>query len=317
MNFKEFGWNGLIFEIPEEMHLASEGGNAKSAYYRLESEGYFIEVKWEPLIPKKAKPLSEIVEAFIKQTEKKTKQSIKVLKQDNAHVFSHNALHMNLKSQTEDHMYMWYCEESERTFIFRFAFGTLDSASKKIVGHVIDTLKCHTEGPNVWSILGLRFEAPQSFLLTDRKMAVGRAHFLLNDRKMTSFSEKGREILIEYFSMANVVFADTYKDLDKWLEKEYLKDLRKRCRGVTFQSKESQKLRRHNAVIKQGLRMSGSTTRKTSLFTNVTWYCSASNRIYSITISSHIGRPILFKRDSGEGSHKKLVEDFLLAFECH
>ncbi len=317
MKFKEFGWNGIFFEIPEETRFTNERGTTKTGYCRLESENFFIEFKWEPFAKKKAQPLSGIAEAFIRDLEKKRKRKVKVLSQGNVYVFGHSALHFSLKSETSDRIYMWYCKESGRIMICRFAFGTLNDSSQKIIEHIMATLECHRETSNIWSTLGIRFETPRDFILTDRKMAVGRTYMVFGNQKATSFSEKKREIVVEHFSMANVIFADTYRDLDEWLEKNYMKDLKKRCRGIQFQSKENLKIKRHPAVIKQGTRNSGFVSRRTSLFTNITWYCSKSNRIYSITVASRIAKPIPLKRVIDHKSHAELMEDMLSKFKCH
>jgi len=317
LKFKEFGWNGFLFEVPEEVRFTSEGGNAEKGYLRLEAEDFFFEAKWEPFLPKKTKPISEVAEAFVKQMEKSKKLKVTILRKDSALVSKHNALYISLKSEAEERIYMWYCDESKRFVIFRFVFKTFDEVGKQIIKQTLDTFRCHTEKSNIWSVLDLRFELPTAFLLADRKIAVGRSHISFNERKVSAFAEKSRAILIEYFSMANLAFKDTYRDLDKWLEKNYLKDLKKRYHNISFKTEESRKFKRHEMKIKQGITAKGLTTRKTSVYTNATWYCSGSNRIYSITVSSHIARPLFFKRRIEKEDHKNLIEELLSSFKCH
>ena len=76
MNFKDLGWNNLLFRVPEDARLKSESGNAQTGYMRLESDNYFFEVKWEEARTKNIKPISKIVELFIKKLEKDSKKKI-------------------------------------------------------------------------------------------------------------------------------------------------------------------------------------------------------------------------------------------------
>jgi len=320
LKFKKFGWNGLFFEVPEEMRFIRQGGNAKSGNLSLEAEEYLVEARWEPVVPKKVKPLKEVAEDIVKQIKKKIKnQEVTVVRQDTAHIAVHRALYMVVKSGIEERIYLWYCDESERIVILRFVFKTFNETSKKIMKQILDTFKCHSEKSNIWALLNIRFETPISFLLTDTKITVGRAHFMLTDHKLSAFSEKTGRILIEYFSMANLIYKDTYKDLDKWFEKHYLKDLRKRLkeRRIRFKKTESTRFRRHNMMVKHGKATYGLASRKTTIHTNATWYCSGTNRIYSITVTSSLSRPPFFKRELDEEAHMKLFRDLLSSFRCH
>jgi hypothetical protein len=302
------------------MRFTHQGGNAKSGHFRLDAEDFFFEAKWEPFKPKKAKSLSEVAEELVKQMKKKfKKQEVNILRRDRAHASLHNALYMVVKSEVEERIYIWYCDESQRIIIFRFGFNIYDKSSKKIVKRLFDTLKCHSEKSNIWSLLNLRFKAPIPFLLTNSRIAVGSAHFMLTDSKLSTFAEKTARILIEYFSMANLIFKENHRDPDKWLEENYMKDLRKRFkeRNIKFGTLKSRRFRRHKMVIKQEMKTSGISQRKTAIYTNATWYCSGMNRIYSVTVLSSISRPILFKRELDEESHAKLLEGLLSSFKCH
>jgi len=316
----EYGWNGFLLEVPEEMRFTREGGNAEKGNLRFEAEDFFFEMKWEPFTPKKARSIAEVAEDFIKQMKKSKKRAVNVLRKDTTQVFKHKAFCLSLKSALDERLYMWYCDESKRVVTCHFAFKSFDEACKKMMTHAIETLKCHTEKSYVWSLLNFRFEIPPSFLLTDRKITIGRASFLFVERKASPFAEKSREILVEYFSMANLLFEDTYRDLRKWFEKNYMKDLKKRYRQLGFQSEQSRKFKRHDMVIKQGKSLSSLsslTARKTSMRTNATWYCSRTNRIYSLTISSTIARPLIFKRSLDLEAYKNLIEEFFSSFMCH
>ena len=325
LKFRKFGWNGLLFDVPEEMRFTRQGGNAKSGNFMLESEDCLVEAKWQP-IPKRPKPISSIVGTIVEQMEKYEKkkkrdkrQTVKILGKETAHVYSHDALYIVVKAQVEERYYIWYCNESERIIILRFVFKTFDDKSRRMLKRMVDSMKCHGEGFNVWSLMNLRFETPVSFLLTESNIRVGRAQFLFTDNQLSMFTEKTSTILLEYFSMANLLFKDTYKDIDKWFEKNYRKDLSKQLkkRKIKFQLAKPRKLRRHKVVVKQAKMTSGVSWRTTTIYTNATWYCSGSNRIYSVTVASSIKRPILFKRILDEAGHAKMVDDFLSSIKCH
>lgn len=297
--------------------MTKEGGNAKSGYMRFEAEDCFFEVKWEETQPKKVKPIQEVVDAFVKKLEKESKQKIAIRGKRSTHVFKHDALYISLKSNVEERIYFWYCKESLRTVIFRFAFKSIDATSRAIMRRMLTSLECHGEGPNVWSAFEFSFEAPQSLQLSDRKFMVGRTHLLLLEQKLTPFAEKRREIFLEYFSMANLQFEDEYKDLDKWMEKRYLKDLKKRYRNIKLQPSTGDKLNGHIADIKKSIGSSGLITRRSSLYTNAIWYCQDLNRIYSVTISEHVARPLPLKREIDEKEFEEFSKEIISSIKCH
>lgn len=299
------------------MRLTTEGGNAKSGYMRLESEDSFIELKWEQFQPKKAKPLTEIADSFIKEMEKTRKRKISIHKKEETQVFEHDALFLHIKNKLKEFIYFWNCVESSRIVILRLVYPVVDTPTRRVIKRILGSFKCHSEGLNVWSLLGFSFESPPSFLLTERKIAVGRTSFLLLERELFPFSEKRRQILFEYFSMANVRYEDEYRDPDKWMGKWYWKDLKKRYRGIKFETSSTKKHKGHSMLIKQGHGTSGLYRRKKSIYTNATWYCSKLNRIYSVTISAHVSRPFYLKRRVDKEEFEKLSQDIIASIKCH
>ncbi len=317
MEFRDFGWNSFLLKISQDSRLVSEGGNARSGYMRIEAENYFLEVKWEETQPKKAKPISEIMEAFVKKLEKDAKQKVPIHGKRSTRVFEHEALVLSLKSVTEERIYFWHCEDSLRIIILRFVFKLMDTTSQTIIRQVLDSFKCHGEEMSVWTPPESTFKVPPSFQLTDRKMLIGRTYLLLIEHKLAPFAERRREILFEYNSMANIRFEDEYKDLSKWMEKRYLKDLKKRYRGIKFQSSVEEKIDGHLAVVKKGAGRSGLTTRRSSLYANTTWYCEDLNRIYTVTTSEHIARPWPLRRRIDERAFEDFSKDFISTIRCH
>ena len=133
MEFTEFGWNGFLFEIPEEVRFTRYGGNVKRGSFMLEADTYLIEGKWEP-IPKRRRPLSIIAATLVdklgdqygKKRRRPVKQKVTILEKSDARVFSHDALFMVMKEQNPERLYMWYCDESSRVIVVRFIFKEFD-----------------------------------------------------------------------------------------------------------------------------------------------------------------------------------------------
>jgi hypothetical protein len=326
LEYSKFGWNGLLFNAPKEARFNRFGGNIRGGLLRLEAERFFIEAKWEPL-PKKRRPISAVADRFVedmakeygKKLKRPKKSSFEIAGKENARVSTHDALYLAVQAQVKERYYMWYCEESNRTIILRFVFQEFDSSAKQIMKNVLDGFECHSEKTSVWMLLNMRFEAPVEFLLSDAKIAAGRAFFMLVDRKLSSFSEKASSIVVEYFSMANVIYKDTYKELDKWFEEHYEKELKKQLKKkrLKFQVAEPQELRKHGVVVHKATEKSGVSWRAATLYTNSAWYCPKANRIYSVTVSSKTSRPFLLKKQLNSEEHAKLVADILSSFKCH
>ena len=321
MKFKEIGWNGFLLTVPEEMHLTRQGGDANRGTFLLESEGSLIEFSWQP-IPKKPKPLASVVEGIVEQTRKKVekeKQKFSIYEKKNVSVNNHNAVYLRLKSVIEERYYIWYCQESNRIVVSRFVFETFNEKSRNFIKQFINTLKCHMKEKNVWSLMKVRFNSPQSFLLKEAKIEVGRTHLTLAENKLSMFTEKVRTINIDYFTMANLTFKDTYEDPEKWFEKNYLKDLKKilKKRWIKFETIDKKEIENHKIVIKQAKATSGLYIRSTEFYSNASWYCPEINRMYSVTFSSKISRPFFFKRELKKEEHDELFNEILESFQCH
>jgi len=318
LKYKTFGWNGFMFDVPSDMYLSVEGGTARSGYMRLEAERYFLDVKWEGQRPDKVKPVEEVILSLIKQLEKDGQGKLTVQGKRPTRVFEHDALLYNIKSGLEERMYVWYCEESLRVVIFRFAFMSLDNAARAIIRRGLTSLKCHGEEINYWTVLESSFKAPPSFLLSERKMMVGRTYLLLSEEEIKPFppAERRREILFEYFTMANVRYEENYKDLDKWMEKSYQKGLKKRY-GLKFQSSDTKKLNNHEVITRKGKGGKGLLTRRSSVYTNASWYCDDLNTIYSVTLSEHVTKPLPMKRQIDQEAFESFAEEVISSIRCH
>lgn len=318
MNFIKIGWNGFLFETPKDFRLVSERGNSKTGYMRLETENGIVELKWEPYQPGKAKSISEVASEFIKKIQKsKKKVNISVKKTKATSVNGHDASFISLKTDLEESIYLWYCEESSRIIICHFAFPSINEFSRVSIEKIIDTMKCHSKGIHVWSLLGFTFKAPSSFMLNERRMTVGGSRLILVESKLSPYQEVRREIYFQYYSMANLLFKEDYNNPAKWLEKNYIKNLRQRYGKIKFDDAEICRFKRHKAAIRKGESSSGLLSRRKSYYQNLTWYCTSSNRIYTVTVSSHLSRIFFLKKDIDPHSLEEFAEKIFSTIRCH
>lgn len=200
----------------------------------------------------------------------------------------------------------------------QFTFKRADRDSKSAMKKVLRALRCHGFDQNVWSFLGFSFKLPKSFKLMNRKMIVGRTSLsFLEEEQRYPFTEQKTEILFEYFSMANVQFETTYKKPKKWVDEYYFGELKKRYRGLKLEASRSRRVQDHRAVVKKGIVNSGLTWRKTALFIVASWHCPSMNRMYSVTVSKQIRRPVFLRRKVNETDLKNSMKNFFASVTCH
>lgn len=321
MKFKEIGWNGFLMKVPEEMHITRQGGNSNKGTFSIESEDSLIEFSWNS-ISKKSEPLLSIVEQItdrIKKDAGKKKIQFSLEEKKDTVVNNHDAVYLRLKYGIEERYYVWKCQESNRLIAIRFVFREYGEKARKIVKQLLNSIQCHIEGKDVWSLMKLRFETPKTFLLSDARIEVGKSHIELVENKIAMFEERKRTIYVNYFPMANVRFKDTYKDPEKWFEKNHLKDFKKslRKRKINFKTIGKKKVEGHEIIIKQARMASGLLTRSSDLCSAAFWYCPEMNRIYFLALNSKVTRPFLFKRRLKKKEHDDLFDEILKSFRCH
>lgn len=306
------------------MRLTAEGGDLNSGYLRLEKEGFSMEVKWSLFDPKKARPLAEVASSFLETVKKtiekeiKKKVDLKAETLESRFISSHNAYSMAIKSGAKELIYLWNCEESGRTIILHFTSVLPENESAEIMDNILESFRCHEKKEfTLWSAFNMRFMIPSTFLLSDRKIAVGRAYLVFNEHKPSSLAERGRNLIIEYFSMANLIFGNKCRKLEEWFKENYWKDLKRHYRYVSFQETNVRKLMRHNVLYKRGVKSSGLIWRRTSVCENFTWYCSKSNRIYSMSFISYLSKPFFLRRRMDMEEDKRILRTFLSSFRCH
>lgn len=232
-------------------------------------------------------------------------------------IHQHKAFFVHFKTDIEGYAFFWYCNESSRLLVGQFTFKRADRYSKSVMKKVLRRLRCHGLDQKVWSVLGFSFETPKSFRLMNRKMIVGRTSLSFMEEERRPSTAQKTEILFEYFSMANVQFETTYTKPRKWIDEYYFDELKKRYRGLKLEASKSRRVQGHRAAVKKGSASSGLTLRKKALFILASWYCPDMNRMYSVTVSRQILRPIFLRRKVNEEDLKKNFKNFFSSISCH
>lgn len=232
-------------------------------------------------------------------------------------IHQHQAFFVHFKTDIEGYAFFWYCNESSRLLVGQFTFKLADQYSKSVMRKTLRSLKCHGLDQNVWSVLGFSFKTPNSFRLIERKMIVGRTLLSFQEEERHPAAVQKTEILFEYFSMANVQFETTYTKPKKWIDEYYLDELKKRYRGLKLKASRGRRIQGHRATVKKGSASSGLTLRKKALFIVASWHCPDMNRMYSVTVSKQVFRPIFLRRQVNEEDLKESFNNFFSSVSCH
>lgn len=315
---KTFGWQGFHFEFPENWQLTAEGGDTLTGKLKFEADDSRFELKWEPIQKERLQLLSELTERFVQQLRKSEKTV--TCRKGKTSIHRHQSLFVHFKTNIEGYTFFWYCHESSRFLVGQFTFKKVDSDTKEAMKKILRSLRCHSLDQNVWSILGFSFEIPKSFKLIKRKMVVGRTSLSFlssSEEERRPFTEQRMEILFEHFSLANVQFETIYTKPKKWIDKYYFDELKKRYRGLKLEAARSRRVQGHLAAVKNGTASSGMTLRRKALFILASWHCPEMNRMYSVTASKQVGRPIFFRREVNEEDLKRKFKRLLASVICH
>ena len=323
MRFKEIGWNGFLLKVPEDMYLTRHGGDSREGTFFIESEDSLIEVSWIPISKKPTTSLLEVVDKITDRIQKeagKKKLNFTIRERRDAVVNNHKAVYLLLDYGVRERYYVWRCPDSDRIVAVRFSFRKYDEWADEVIKNLIGTIKCHGE-KHVWSLMRMRFEAPKSFLLNTTKIKSAELNIALLEEKFSAFEERRRAIYVKYFPMANVRFKDTYRNLERWFEKNYLKEFRKkilkRRRKISFKIKGEKKMGSHVALIEEARLSSMLIKRIKEICSVALWYCPETNRIYLLAFDTQVHRPLPFKIRLEAEEHEALFNEVLESFRCH
>ena len=287
----------------------------RSGSLRFEGDSSQFELKWEPLQEKRFQPLPELADNFVQRL-KKSEETL-TCRKGTTPIHQHQAFFVRFKTDIEGYAFFWHCNESSRLLVGQFTQKQVERDSKSVVKRILRSLRCHDSDQNAWSVLGFSFKTPKSFRLMNRKMIVGRTSLSFLEEERHLSMTRRVELLFEYFSMANVQFETTYTKPKKWIDEYYFDELKKQYRGLKLETSKSKRIQGHRVAIKKGSASSGLTLRRKALSIVASWYCPNMNRMYSVTISKQILRPIFLGCTLTEEDLNKIFNDFFSSISCH
>ncbi|MCD6089092.1 hypothetical protein J7K07_05185 [Candidatus Bathyarchaeota archaeon] len=323
MKFKEIGWNGFLLRVPEDMYLARHGGDSRKGGFLIESEDSLIEVSWIPISKKRSASLLEVVDKITDRIQKevgKKKLNFAIKERRDTIVNNHKAVYLLLDYGFRERYYVWRCPDSNRIVAVRFLFRKYDERTSEVIRNVIGTIKCHGK-KHVWSLMKMRFETPKTFLLNTTEIKAAELNIALSEEKFSMFEERRKAIYVKYFPMANIRFKDTYRNLERWFEKNYMNEFKKKIlkiRGkMSFKIKDEKKLGDHTVLIEEARLSSKLIKRRKEICSVAFWYCPEMNRIYFLALDTQVHRPPPFKINLKADEHEALFNEVLDSFRCH
>jgi len=178
------GWMGLTFYVPESWDLVHAKGNRFDGYLRFEEDGVLrCEIQWT-LVSAGRVVLDEQVENYLKSLEQMLrKRGSPVTIRKNIHIVSRKQVKRNVRdfmweSNTVGYGMMWFCEECRRALVAQVV-GYEGEPVKEWARQVFLSLSDHAEGDwEIWSVYGLKFEAPKGWNMAKSEIAPGKISFV-------------------------------------------------------------------------------------------------------------------------------------------
>lgn len=178
------GWMGLTFYVPENWDLVHAKGNRFDGYLRFEEDGVLrCEIQWT-LVSAGRVVLDEQVEHYLKSLEQMLrKRGSPVTIRKNIHIVSRKQVKRNVRdfmweSNTVGYGMMWFCEECRRALVAQVV-GYEGEPVKEWARQVFLSLSDHAEGDwEIWSVYGLKFEAPKGWNMAKSEIAPGKISFV-------------------------------------------------------------------------------------------------------------------------------------------
>jgi hypothetical protein len=313
---KQFGWQGFVLEIPQGCRFMAESGNIKSGYMRFDAGKLQFEIKWDPLSEKSKIESSDIAETLVQKIGKKLKKEPLKHKKASTQVYGHEATSVHFRTDKENQVVVWPCQESNRIAVAQFVFQDASPQQRKVAQSILESVKCHGFEEHLWSVLGFSITTPKSFQLKERRLMVGRSTLNIVEEKATLYRHQKTELIFECFSLANIQFKETYVDPRQWIEKYYANELKQRFKRMKLQRCSSHHFHNHSmarCTVKACSHMMG---QRNVLLSVAAWYCENSARIYSLTLTASV-KKIPFTKGVSSEELMKLHKRILSTVVCH
>ena len=306
----DFGWQGVSLRIPEDWNLGRVDGDYKSGYVRLDdAEIVRAEIEWREGKGKGRRGISELVDRYIENLEKKARKT------ETSFSVKRRASFLKDKQWLEGCDYETFtweadyrafnlaraCPDCGRIVLLRI-LGRLDESLEDVVRAILPTLEDHPRDDQVfWSIYGLSFFAPADYRLTEHQLKSG--HIQL------SFEQGKHVCRVQRLSLASMLLKNT--TLKEWYPVFFKKQLRDlNCEFFEEEMCGHEGLRgagRPRGRWRQLLRpLPLISPRPRQYLDNRVWHCQASDKI---CIVDHLYRK---KAEAGD-----LAQQVSYGYICH
>lgn len=284
----QFGWQGLIFDVPVDWNLAVVHGEHDSGYLRLDDDMMVrLELKWEGR--RNRLSVDKIASNYVNMLEKKAKKEKLPFQVKRGLKFAelegHDYECLSWKSDVSALSVIARCRECSRVILARVLYNKGDggrAAAKRLFA----TLRDHPEGDAIpWQFFDFRFASPVGFTLERSSLKTGCIEMYFYDRK-------------DEFEVCRLALAEVLLEQQRmrdWFQEFY----RKRLKGFDV-SIEKSSYRDHRA-----LSCTGRTSIKKNLFAGLhrrrymhcrVWHCVETDKLYVFRLTSHEQEDERFER---------------------
>jgi len=318
---KLIGWQGIELQVPVDWDFVVESGGRDEGLMGFTSPSSKFELKWEKPKKKKVFSIDTVAENFVNKLQKVDKE-FKILNEGDTKIFNHKAIYFHYQTGHEGYGMTWYCDQEEKFFVSLFAFKPDEHEKSKIIlENLLSSIKCHPSNNwNTWALFDFSFKTPLDLKVENRKFMLGFITLVLSKIEAHPLCSEKTEVVLQYWSPANVKFKGEYKDLERWFEKHYSRDFKKRYKGKMrigeFQDLRinGHKAKTFTSTTKQGLLLSQILGKNNTYL----WYCSKFNRIYVLSLSKSVSKEIKFvSKKKYETFPSEVFEEILNSIRCH
>ncbi len=275
-DWRQFGWQGLLLEVPESWSLSAVHGDKSSGYLRMDDgELVRLEVRWEG---EKGKPnLEGVVKKYLNGLEKAAKKA-------KAKFWSKRDMRVGKLGEREHEYFQWRealqgfglivrCEECKKVCFAR-VMGRRGEAMEQVARRVFSSLEDHQEGEEeVWKFYDFEFRVPKDFKMARSSLRAGLFQI--------SFSRGTEELEFARLGIADYVLKG--KKPSAW----YLSFAAKQLRGFSMdEAKEGPEMRGHKTELIEGwtkiLRKVASVFTKKEKVQCLVWKCEAADKLLAV-----------------------------------
>ncbi len=189
----KFGWQGFSFDHQDEWEPVSLSGRFQEGYVRLANSHHgAIQVRWQS--SSSAPDLNKIAQTYIAQLRKDAKKQ--KIPFDGRITRDGDSLGYQIQSALSSRGSLVYCPETKRSFILEVCSPKKGSHERTLIPLVRSFES--SDGPRLWSLLGLSVRIPAEFALVRSTLLAGRIGIELKSLRGKVIAERwgfGEELL--------------------------------------------------------------------------------------------------------------------------